>query len=1122
MKTADKMSKIKFIFLAIIVLAGLSFAPPAHASFFNKAGSYIYNKAGDLAKWWKRGSVGLTKGESAPEESGDVEGGDATPPEEETPSTITPPGICKVPQQPPVIICEEGSGFLCLNTPEPGVAGDFIIIKGTIDRRGSTPSGVSVAVQHEYTKETEIVDTSNYETSGCWESGLTSRSFCMDEDGFYSARIPLKSDGPYTISVSATRFSGEPVTQTARTSRVIAPRMGESAVTFDPDVRTQGSVNSSYVNITVSLLGDCQHCDFIGASTSAITVTVENSMKDSSGNSSSISCATNIEQGGQARYVLGVPVGPDQNELTITACNAATAAGSCPAIGQIKFQGPGGITGMRIVSPPPQPSYSSSEYTTIPFKFKIEGLAENACVNVALNRQNSVKVCPSSGNYSTDLYPQAGINVVTVEYGEGGLGATFPWVFGWGPISSPFKNGGEIKDGLVSTSALQVAVPAKTFTDILGPLVGNAVSSDEFARLINKFTGGGQEESAGEAPPQEEEQVDIQIPRCESAGIEGFQIKLLGDPSIGQARIENVSFAKNELGLSINADNASFGISLVKDKDGDGVPDKDSIPLKISFRKAVIDLLLKVDEKEKLILLSSPHTDCDFKDSRYCKHAPAALIPQNMVGDATRFGHFVSCDAQGGDVSDEVREFCDALNSLNAQTGLISETVLDAINSTLYCGGSKALTLLARDGIRERVKIDGGSVLGNFTVPAGISLGGVGIDNNGLLLTSNLIMGDYNFFSQMPAEMKIPSVGVISSGNEPFLLSADTDDSFLRLALATDAVNHLFFLLTSLDVERNGETQGFLDFELSEPFFNKTGFDFVYKCDAFLENEGRDGGFPSALCNLRPRVSELLGTPLSRYGYFPPNHPMLIRVQGNRALPPHINVVHENEIPVLGSGSSSGETYEEPLSDNLLDLQLGGIIVSFYALEVDENIPVDKYGNLTIKLDENGEPIIRSMRPSDPDPLKGQIASFELALLMAMEIGDVETNPDDPSEYFIMVRPIADRTRLVISPVPGSNATTIPAASLIAALREKLQYAINIYSSMENAIRVPVSKNITFSDADEDDIFKLLGLEKISFSKDGLKLDMDESQDVILLDIIASITQLLHRDGQKFEDTLPH
>ena len=373
----------------------------------------------------------------------------------------------------------------------------------------------------------------------------------------------------------------------------------------------------------------------------------------------------------------------------------------------------------------------------------------------------------------------------------------------------------------------------------------------------------------------------------------------------------------------------------------------------------------------------------------------------------------------------------------------------------------------------------------------------------------------------MSPELQIPSVGVISDNDGPFLNSAHAEYSDLRLALAADAVNHLFFVLMSVPANRNGESYDFLEFDISETFFNRLGFDFVYKCDAFLENEGRDGGTPSALCNLRPRVSELLGTPLTKYGYFPSNHPMLIHVKANSALPPHLSVVSEEEIPIITSSSESAESYLEPLSDNLLDVQLGGVIVSFYALEVDEDVPVDDYGNLAVKLDDDGNPIISSLRPEDPDPLNGQISSFELALLLGVEIGDVKTSPEDPSQFEIMLRLIADRSRLVISPVPGTNATTIPAASLIAALREKLQYAINIYSAKENAIRLHIPKTVTFSSTD-DDLFKLFGLKKLSFKQDGLGLEFDDAQDVIVLDLGAVITQLLHRDGVEFEDTLPH
>ena len=142
----------------------------------------MLDRAKGIDNWWQKGSIGADVQEDG--DDGESANEDAT----ESPSATSTPGMCKVPQQPPVIICELGSGFLCLNTPEPGVDEDFIIIKGTIDRRGSTPADVSVVVQHEYTKETVHVDTSNPDLSDCWNSGLETGSFCLDEEGFYSAR----------------------------------------------------------------------------------------------------------------------------------------------------------------------------------------------------------------------------------------------------------------------------------------------------------------------------------------------------------------------------------------------------------------------------------------------------------------------------------------------------------------------------------------------------------------------------------------------------------------------------------------------------------------------------------------------------------------------------------------------------------------------------------------------------------------------------------------------------------------------------------------------------------------------------------------------------------------------
>lgn len=1083
------MKRIKGLIIIICLIAPAS----ADAGVYNDIRSYLARSLSSVSSWWSKGAI------EAPPDPEDP--GEGTP--DEAPSETFIPGMCQVAQQPPVIICEQGSGFLCVNTPEPGVAGDSIIIKGSIDKAGSVPASISVSVQHDYTKNTVFVDTANPESSDCWSQALAGRPFCVDGDGFYAVKVPLSELGPFTVAVGATRLSGGSITQVVRTSRVEALSLTDGQAVFSPDVRTTTTVTDPYVNVTVSLLGDCTNCDLIGASTFGVTVTVENVMKDSSGNTSRISCATNVEQGGQGKFVIGVPVGPGRNELTVTACNAATK-GSCPAISGIAFEGKGGFEGVEIVSPPPRPSYSSTEYTTIPFEFRLKGSGDPAaCVNVTFNRQPAEEVCPASdGRFATALDPQIGVNVVTVDNDE--MGIHVPWVFGWGNIDSPFESSSNVKDGLLSRFAFQLAIPARTFTDIIGPMVSNVLSSDGIGEFVSdafgtEAEGGG----TGDGP-------DIVIPKCSSEGSLGdVKITKVSDAKIGKARMEGIAFAKNRLSASINADDVSLKFKLVKEG-------KDPVPLRLSFRKAVIDVTLEVTP-DGFVILGSPHTDCDFKDERYCKHIPSALIPQNFIGDATPFGGFVKCDTSGESVSGEIERLCEAMNSLNAQTGLINEAVLDAVNSMLYCSGSKVLTELARGGAPKRnVSIGYDNVLGPFDLPIGLDLkDGFGIDESGLLLTGGISAGSGGLFSKMPDALKIPSVGVVYDRLGKYLTRAEVADANLALAVSTDAINRILFALGSMN-------PGILDIDVSEPFFNKAGFDFVTECDAFVEGGGESAEAYSPLCNVRPRVSELLGTPLTKYGYLEPKHPLMIRVRGNSALPPHISVVNIDEVPVVSRGSDSQGTSNVEPGDNLLDVQIGGLVMSFYALEVDREKGPDEYGNLPVKLDANGEPVILSMRPDDPDPWKGQIASFELTILLAIEIGDVQSDPSDPSQFVIMVRPMADRSRLVISPVAGSNSTTIPPVALISALREKLQYAINIFSAPEDAIMIPVPKELSFNDYRDNDIVKLLGLKSLTFGPTGLALDFDSDLDYLAAAIGAKVTQLFLRDGSSVEDTLPH
>jgi hypothetical protein len=86
---------------------------------------------------------------------------------------------------------------------------------------------------------------------------------------------------------------------------------------------------------------------------------------------------------------------------------------------------------------------------------------------------------------------------------------------------------------------------------------------------------------------------------------------------------------------------------------------------------------------------------------------------------------------------------------------------------------------------------------------------------------------------------------------------------------------------------------------------------------------------------------------------------------------------------------------------------------------------------LPIEFDQAGKPLIKSMRPMDPDPWNGQIISFDLSLLLGIEIGEIANDPDDASEFSLPVRILSDRSRLVLTPISGSNSTMVPSAGEI-------------------------------------------------------------------------------------------
>jgi len=142
-------------------------------------------------------------------------------------------------------------------------------------------------------------------------------------------------------------------------------------------------------------------------------------------------------------------------------------------------------------------------------------------------------------------------------------------------------------------------------------------------------------------------------------------------------------------------------------------------------------------------------------------------------------------------------------------------------------------------------------------------------------------------------------------------------------------------------------------------------------------------------------------------------------------------------------------------------------------------------------------------------------------MLLALELGRVMTDPEDPRQLVMTVRPLADRTRLVLTPVAGSNATTVPPEGLVSALREKLQYAISIFSAKDAAIAIPLPKRFGLSPSvpTPDSLMGMMGLQELVLGNDGLNLTWDADASFLAIDLDGTLSQVFNRNGQTFTET---
>ena len=938
-------------------------------------------------------------------------------------------GMCITPQAKQVVDCQLApDSVLCVSTPPFGVVENFIHVKGTADLKEGLAS-LSMAIQHNYTGETKHLLAER--CSGCpGEEG-----FCLDGEGAFCANVSLKDFGPYSALVTAS-FIDDAKTEKVGFSRVEPINYEEISVELSPDPNSNEIFMSTHLVANITLFDECQFCDFIGSSTGAIQINVRNSIKSPS-KEKIVSCITNNEQGESGKFSIGVPIELGRNDVEIELCDLALD--ECKIIKQITWGDVNEKVGVDIINPPPQPSYSSSQYPEMSFEFKWKS-ALGECVRITPNFEEYLEdsedgmVCPdSSGVYKTIINPQNGVNSVIVRK-SGDMPEVWPWFFGWGNVQSPFDNESWKKDVIAGLS-----IPKNLVNSFVVPALNKYLNSSNFKETIGKI-GSGKKSGKTETGP---------LPEGCSSSESSLEVKIIGNKiKLGSINLRNLSLNQDKMSFRLVVGKTSIPID-VSSNYGD-------IPLRIGWRKAAIDIILKHTKvgNKNYLELTGPHSDCDYREKPYCMNKPAIIIPANLIGDG-KWGQFVHCDEKRRSVSGDAKELCHAVESLNAQTGLINDKILQAINDMAHCSGSGFLnkkidisSYLSKDendDIKElelpvigSVKLDFPSMMVNISDL--IKFKSTGID-----IVPSLEIDNEKYKTLLGTRLHHSSVGVIE---EPY---KEFQPSGLSGGLTLQIINKLLFTMIAL--MDNG-----LGLDLTEnSIYEDFGFDFVSECDLFEDTYAQeiadDPEFKkSAICLVRPRVQELLGSHLSTFGYFDQKQPLLVKARLGKSLPVHVSFGDEPDT---------------------LDIQIGGVTAELYPLKIDEALGKDDIGNLTALYDRNGKPIISDWTN---DGSKPQIVDFGIGLFVRLEIKKVKAE--------LQIKLKSSGTKLFLSPLYGTNMTTVPSALLADTALGKLSGAINGYSAEEkDPFKIVIGKEFNLPDPVSD---WYLSIEKSKFEfKDG-------------------------------------
>lgn len=938
---------------------------------------------------------------------------------------------CRVPQEPVRIPCQKGGEFLCVESPPGGVAEANLTLTGRVNQTLGALSHFEIRIQNDYTKKIRQILPTNP----------------LNGEGIFSILIPLEEVGPYTIAVAASRINGEVSQKTVRTSFVTSLSLTSDLVSVEE--------GSTHYQVVIDLLKDCAgFCDFIGAGTGGVKISVLNQITTASGTVRSVECKTTVTQGGTGRFTLGIPKLPGENQLKIRACNASNAKNdACPELDPMTLAGAQGQGKIILLNPSEgdSPFFDRKKFPKMKIQFRLEGVSPAVpCgeqTKIVLNSgvpqiSESQALCPdAAGNYETLLDPEEGYNFAHIFYQEGETRIQKIYSFAWGSIQSPeelIKNGFE---GMLSKEFLNRT---------LLPMVNRFLKSDGVGEWIREFTenvGRGKKEKAESDPLTEE--ILGNLDYCKSGGtLQAYRLKFVREPTFEEAKIGDLEFKNGSLTLPVDLKKFETSVQFYPDENGDGVPDEDPIPLKISFRRAKPRLIIAKREirGESYWVLDSPYTDCDYKKDAYCSGLPALFVPKNFVGDATPSGGFVRCDESQG-VSKKMKDKCHSVNSFNMQTGLLNEKILDALNQMVACQGAGALGALAKRGVSaEKIQVAWQDSV---------------LSEKGLQLKTDW------FFP----EAKTP---IVRKPAAPAAYAPKSGGG-VQVALRMDLLNRMASMIPS-------------HFQYGPDTLRDMKFDFISECDA-KKAEGGEGLNP--LCNFLPRVQELMGTPLSENRYLDLKHPLLLDIAPSPVLPAEIHLV---DLPDQKQG---------------ITLRMADATISIYSVQVDVSQGVDAYGNPTPLRGSDGN-IIRDEVPLIQVKLglyltlslEGPFVSAEDPSSWFFEVHPVA----EKSRWF--VDPLEDTNSTVI---PATNLVANLREKLNFAITMLAQQGEEC-----TICKIPLPKawNLSNPMFGEDSWMARLGIKEVRFSAEGLKLQWNSVQDRIEGSLHPVIQQVLPITGE--------